>query len=404
MTHRYPPPPPPLRGAGEIGAWLRRRQVRAVTLLTDPAVAAAEISAAVRQQIRAAGLTATPVPVRPGGDLDAVRHLADALAPGELVVAVGGGTTLDLAKLAALSSAHPEAMSRLSVPQRGGLVPLPPELGASVRVLAVPTTLGTGSELGFVACFGHGDGKRLAIGPCLRPEGAVWDARATATLPPEAVVDGVLEALFRTVSPYIGDPTPLPVQDALVETLARRLVRTGRETAAAIAAGRPVPGELRLRIAELSAESQIGHTNAGRDPHAVKAWAVANELSVVLGLPKMRALAVVWAAAWRRIAAGDTRYGDPDRMRALWRAVRTEAPELPTAPQDGLVALMRDWQTPLDLRAAPDQLDRAARRTVRAWGAGLPVLGELGVRDVRALLADATTPEPSPLRAGAPAP
>ncbi|MET9610527.1 daptide-type RiPP biosynthesis dehydogenase [Streptomyces sp. NPDC006512] len=386
----FVPPAPPLRSIGELADWLRRDGAPAVTVLADPAVAGQSVTTLVCAQVRAAGLDPRLVTLDPAGGVRATTELAALLAPGELVIGIGGGTTLDFAKLAALTAARPELPKYLNSPQRSGFLVLPPALGTSVRVLAVPTTLGTGSELGTVACFAKDGAKLLATGACLRPVAALWTAEATATLPPELIADGVLEALFRTVSPYAGDHTDLPEQDAQVEELTARLLAAGYHVAAHRAHGTPVPAELRLRIAEMSGESQIGLLNIGRSPYAVKCWAIANELSTTLNLAKMRTVSALWPVLWRRTLAGDTRLGSPDRIRRLWSTLRNHAPWLDEDPADGLLALMRHWHIDRTVTATGTEIARATTRTMRAWGAGLPILDELSAADVRALLTEAT--------------
>ncbi|MFF3940619.1 daptide-type RiPP biosynthesis dehydogenase [Streptomyces phaeofaciens] len=388
----FVPPAPPLRGIGELADWLRQDGTRAVTVVADPAVAGQPVTTKVCAQIESVGLTPTVIVLDGPTGLDEVAEAAARLTPDELVVGIGGGTTLDFAKLAALSARHPDFPRYLTSPQRSGFLVLPPALGSRARVLAIPTTLGTGSELGTVACFARDGAKLLATGSCLRPVAALWAPEATETLPAELIADGALEALFRTVSPYTGDDTDLPEQDAEVESLAARLVVAGYEVAALRAEMRPVPAALRLRIAESSGESQIGRINIGRSPYAVKCWAMANELSTTLNLAKMRTVSALWPVLWRHTLAGDTRLGSPARVHRLWTTLRRTAPWLSEDPADGLLQLMRDWRIDRTVRADAARIDRATTRIMRGWGAGLPILDELSAADVRALLTEATEP------------
>jgi NADP-dependent alcohol dehydrogenase len=381
-----------MRGVDHVADWLRRDRTPAVTVLADPAVADQVITSSIRAQVERAGLTPRILGYTGQGGIGAIRQLAERLNPGELVIGIGGGTTLDLAKLAVLSAKHPEALRWLAAPQRSGLIALPPRLGTSTRVLAVPTTLGTGSELGTVACFEHADSKRLVTGPCLRPVAAMWTPEATATLPIEMIGDAVLEALFRTVSPYIGDPTVLADEDALVEDLAGQLLKAGYQVAGHRRCGRAAGPELRLRIAELSGESQIGRINLGRSPYSVKGWPIANELSTTLGLTKMRTVAAVWPVLWRRILAGDDRLGCAGRINQLWTILRRQAPQLDPDPAIGLSGLMDEWWVDREVRATSLQIDAAVTQTMRAWGAGLPMLGGLTAGDLRSFLTEATQP------------
>ncbi|GAB3169560.1 daptide-type RiPP biosynthesis dehydogenase [Streptomyces incanus] len=375
-----------------IPVLLRELRPTGVTLLADPAVAGHTVTRAVQDGITRAGITPTRALTPADGGVRAVEALASRLCPGELIVGVGGGSTLDLAKLAAAAGRRPELLRYLTSPQRSGLIALPGTWEEPAAVLAVPTTLGTGSEAGQVACFTHRDAKRIAMGRSLKPFAALHTAEATETLPAPLVMDGALEAVFRTLIPYSSDTLDLPEQDAAVEQLAVGLLTAGDELARHLAQGRPAPATARLRLAHLSAESQLGQINVGRDPYAVKCWAIANELSTFLGVAKMRAVCALWPAVWRRALDGDLRFGSADRIHRLWQRLRHQVPWLAPEPEDGLRQLMLRWQTDHTLRLSPRLRRDIALRSVRAWGAGLPTLAKLSADDITALLAEATEP------------
>ncbi|MDQ0960417.1 alcohol dehydrogenase class IV [Streptomyces sp. B4I13] len=381
---------------------LRELRPTGVTVLADPAVADHAVTRNVTAEIVRAGFTPTVAVTPADGGMRAVEARASRFSPGELVVGVGGGSTLDFAKLSAAVGRRPGLLRYLTSAQRSGLVALPLTEGEHAEVLAVPTTLGTGSEAGPVACFPHEDGKRIAMGECLRPRAALRVPEATETLPGPLVLDGVLEAIFRTVIPYSSDTLDLPEQDAAVEELAGELLTAGDALARRLAAGLPAPAPERLRVARLSAESQRGAINVGRSPYAVKCWALANELSTTLGLAKMRAVAALWPVVWRQALRGDTRFGSADRVHRLWERLGQRAPWLAPRPDDGLEQLMRRWRIDRTVHLAPHLRHHVALRSVRAWGAGLPTLAGLSADDVVALLAEAT--EPTAFPAGSPEP
>ncbi|WP_116246384.1 daptide-type RiPP biosynthesis dehydogenase [Nocardiopsis sp. FIRDI 009] len=388
MTTAYPVPPAPM-AVERLADWIRRDGSRAITVLFDPAIAGQPVATTVTERVGRAGVTPRVLTATSDSDLGTVESLAESLGENELVIAVGGGTVVDQAKLAVLFRRSPEAHDRVRAPQRSGMVALPPHLGTSVRVVAVPTTLGTGTELSTVACVTHAGGKRLVTGPCLRPAASVLTTEATGTLPVRLVSEGVLEALFRTVSPYVGDHADLPEPDALTEDLAVRLVRVGDRVRRLRSAGEPVDGATRLRIAELSGQSQIGDTNLGRDPYAVKGWLLGNELSSELGLSKVHAIAALWPVLWERIAQGDTRLGSARRLARIWDRILATDPYLPTDPAAGIAALTDAWLVDRDIVTTPERLDAATSRVMRSWGAGLPMLGGLRTHEVRDLFARA---------------
>ncbi|MFC8566301.1 daptide-type RiPP biosynthesis dehydogenase [Streptomyces sp. NPDC057245] len=393
-------------GGDGLAQWLGTRPERSVALLLDGGVAEAGIAGSVRARIERGGRKARTVVVTGPGTPHAVTELARRIQDADLVVAVGGGSLLDQAKLAVLLRTDPDALGRLTVPQRSGLVLLPAGQARGPRLVAVPTTLGTGSELSAVACLEYQGGKRLVMGGALRPDAAVVDPEATATLPADLVAEGVLEVLFRICGSYVGDHRDQPTEDALAQALAERTVRLGHEVRARRAAGRAADERLRTEIAKISGLSHAGWVVLNRSPYAGKGWYLANELSSELGLRKMTAVAALLPPLWGAIAAGDTRLGSARRLDALWRRLRTDAPDpagqgrtappLPEDPAAGIAALIDSWGVGRRVTAEPGRLAVVARRSVRAWGAGLPMLDGLGAADIEGLLAQAVS-DPTPV-------
>jgi len=372
-------------GCDGLAPWLAGRPERTVTLLVDGAVADAAITGLVREQLARAGRRDTEVDtvVLAGpGDLAGVAGLAGRAR--DLVVAVGGGSLLDQAKLAVLLRSGAEARTRLEVPQRSGLILLPRAPGPRPGLVAVPTTLGTGSESSAVACLDFPRGKRLIMGSVLQPDVAVLDPVATGTLPAALVAEGALEVLFRLTGLYVGDHADLPTEDALARTLARRVVELG------YAPGSPAA---RAEIAKVSGLSHAGWVVLGRAPYAGKGWYLANELSSALGLRKMTAVAALLPPLWRAVADGDVRLGSARRLRRMWAELRTApaAAELPEDPADGIAALIDAWGVDRRIDADADALAAVAPRTVRAWGAGLPMLDGLSAADIHGLFQQAVS-------------
>jgi len=324
----------------------------------------------------------------------------------DTVVAVGGGSLLDLVKLATAAVGDASLPARLSA-GRCGVVGLPPSIArrpgstTGPRRILVPTTVGTGSEVSAVACTRVRGANRLVTGEALRPEIAVLDPAATGGLPAAMIAEGVLEALLRVLGPMIGSAEARPVPDAAALALAGELVRlgdrlaerrgdlTGEAAAAAeaVAAAEAAAGDDRLRASELSAYTHTSWALAGRDPFGGRAWYIANEVATVLGVRKMPATMPVVAAVWARAAAGDRRFGHPERLAPAWDAVRRAArPGLGGDPAAGIRRLATRWAVADCPPATPAQLTAIAGRTVRAFGGGLPPLASITHADVVALL------------------
>ncbi|MEQ4724130.1 daptide-type RiPP biosynthesis dehydogenase [Nonomuraea sp. B19D2] len=373
-----------LYGTTGLAAWLATAaSPRTVTLLVDTAVAEYPIVDRVRREVGKARLRETLIELDGPSGVDGVRELATRLTGTGLVLAVGGGSLLDQAKLASVLCGDQDALRRLTVRQRSGMLMLPPSTRRALPLFAVPTTLGTGTEVSMVACLSYPGGKRLITGDRLRPDLAVLDPLATATLPAELVSEGVLEVLFRITSGYLGDHEDRPTEDALVETLATLVVREGYAAARALAADGRAGDALLLEIAKLSGLTHSETLHVGRPVFVNKGWMIANELSTGLGTRKMSAIAVVMPELWRRIAAGDDRLGSARRLARLWAGLRAAAPAgLPASPGEGIAALIDGWGVDRSLSADADTVDAIAGRTVRAWGMGLPMLGALTRDDI----------------------
>ncbi|PWG08861.1 alcohol dehydrogenase [Streptomyces sp. V2] len=370
--------------------WLSHSKARTLTLLADPAVADSETVARITACAQWADRTVERYVPEGPGTLESVTELAHRLRTSELVVAVGGGTLLDQAKLAALMSAAPVVRDRLAARGRSGLVLLPADAEPAVPVVTVPTTVGTGSELSGGACLAGPQGKRLVLGGGLQPDVAVLDPVATRTLPVELLAEGVFEVFFRVAGMYVGDPQDLPTEDAFTLTLLRRMTELGAELASVRRAGEAPGDALRLEIAKLSGVSHGPWFNAGRDPSACKGWYLANELSTGLGLRKMTAAAAVLPPLWRRIEEGDVPWGSAPRLHRLWQAVASaHRPALPADPVEGIETLLDTWLIGRDVEASEERAELIARSTLRAWGDGLPTLGALTLSDVRRVLTEA---------------
>jgi alcohol dehydrogenase class IV len=125
----------------------------------------------------------------------AVERLLDAVrghGP-RAVVAVGGGSVVDSAKVVALL-----ARSSLAVADALDGAPLPSE---ALPLVAIPTTSGSGSEVTSTATLWERDAgrKRSLETPRLFPTLAVVDPALTATLPREPLVSAGLDALVQAI-------------------------------------------------------------------------------------------------------------------------------------------------------------------------------------------------------------
>lgn len=314
-------------------------------------------------------------------DLRTVRALVARLAahPPDTVVGIGGGSVLDVVKLACLVACDPGLSDVLEVwGRRAGMIPLPDGRIPQLRRILVATTIGTGVEVSPVACVESGGHKRIVVDSRLAPELAVLDPACTATLPPQLLREGVLEALLRIIGPVAGSAPVGGLPDAEAAMLVSQLVAVGNRFAAG-----DTGGDARLTAAMLSAATHTGWALVGRETFAAKHWYLANELSTVLGLRKMIVTAALLPAVWTRIASGDVRYGDRAQLAMAWRWIDD------SDPVTGLRALLRRWDLDHEVEVPAAAIRKAAHRAVLSWGGRLPMLSGLTMAEIEGLYTDA---------------
>ncbi len=129
-----------------------------------------------------------------------------------IIIGVGGGSVLDVAKLVRLAATHPEPLAQYDDALGGDqniVGPLPP-------MIAIPTTAGTGSEVGRsgVVTIEATNRKTVIFSPLLLPEVAILDPAMTTTMPAQITAATGMDALTHCLEAYcsLGDH---PMADAL---------------------------------------------------------------------------------------------------------------------------------------------------------------------------------------------
>jgi alcohol dehydrogenase class IV len=157
------------------------------------------------------------------------------------IVAMGGGSPIDLAKGVALLASHPGPLEAYAL-ILGGL----PKITASVApVIAVPTTAGTGSEVGRGALITLADGRKLGfISPHLIPRRAICDPELTIGLPPPLTAATGMDALTHCVETFLS-PRDNPPAEAIALDGLRRAFRH-LEAVVADGASREARGQMMM--------------------------------------------------------------------------------------------------------------------------------------------------------------
>lgn len=138
------------------------------------------------------------------------------------VIAIGGGSPIDLAKGVALLATHEGPLERYAMIY-GGLERI---TAAVAPVIAVPTTAGTGAEVGRAALLTLADGRKLGfISPHLIPKRAICDPELTLGLPPGLTAATGLDALSHCIETLFS-PRYNPPADAIALDGAGRIWRS----------------------------------------------------------------------------------------------------------------------------------------------------------------------------------
>ncbi len=137
------------------------------------------------------------------------------------LVAVGGGSPIDLAKAVALLASHDGPLEQYAA-ILGGI----PKITAAVApLIAVPTTAGTGSEVGRAALITLDDGRKLGfISPHMIPNRAICDPALTVGMPPQLTAASGMDALTHCFETYLS-PRVNPPADAIALDGAARALR-----------------------------------------------------------------------------------------------------------------------------------------------------------------------------------
>jgi alcohol dehydrogenase class IV len=209
--------------AAEIAAAVGMRKP---LLVTDPGLARGPILPRVRGILEAmhpAVYDRTPQnPDEPAVEEAAALFKAEAC---DGVIALGGGSPIDLAKGVALMATHEGPLEQYAV-IAGGLARITPRMAP---VIAIPTTAGTGSEVGRASLITLRDGRKLGfISPHMIPRVALCDPELTLGLPPSLTAATGMDALTHCIETYLSPRVNPPAEAIAIDGAGRaaRWIRT----------------------------------------------------------------------------------------------------------------------------------------------------------------------------------
>ena len=249
----------------------------------------------------------------------------------DVIVALGGGSAMDLAK----------AVSWFS--------------GEKMALVAIPTTSGSGSEVTDFAILTHNHVKHPLVDPRLRPNMAILDSDLLKELPPGLVADTGFDVLAHAVEAFVASNA-----GAVTDALAKDAFCACFATLPASFAGRQ---EVRLRLHQAAAMAGMAFTQAGLG----LCHALSHSLGGVFHVPHGRLNAILLPAVIgtnAHVAAG--RYAVLARAAGLGGSADMVAVR---NLRSALVRLRSDLKLPGTLQAAgiaPRELWENMERIVKA--------------------------------------
>jgi len=164
---------------------LEETEVHKPLVVTDPGIRATSVFEAVVSVLKEAGVPHAIYDRVHGNPIeeDVLESAALYRSAGcDGVIGLGGGSALDVAKAVIVAARHQGALTELEW-QAGGLGRM---VGPYEPIIAIPTTSGTGSEVGRSSVItSHKLGRKIIIfSPWLMPKRAILDPELTVGLPP----------------------------------------------------------------------------------------------------------------------------------------------------------------------------------------------------------------------------
>jgi len=305
-------PPTLLFGPGcraDLPALLRELGAERPLVVTDPGVAAAGHAEPLLAGLNRAGIEAQAWDgVAPDPDEGHAERCAEQIAAGghASVIALGGGSVIDTAKVAAVLATNGGKTADYFGFDRVRRPGLP--------LLTIPTTPGSGAEVSSHAVIVQlaPRKKEVVAGLHLLPRAAVVDPDLLATLPPEQTTWSALDGFIHAVEAFLARRAT-PFTDIYarmaVPAIARALPRV-------LADGSDPEAREQLALGCLTSGLAMANANAGA------IHALGYPLTSRYGIPHGLANALMAAAALERIAAGS-----PERSAELAGLLEDGNPE-----------------------------------------------------------------------------
>lgn len=271
---------------GDLGAELDALGARKVFLVGDKGIVSTGILSRVQYGLESAGaqIAGCFIDVPPNSAAESVRKCAAQVknSGADTIVAVGGGSVIDTAKMAALLCTHGGDLADYAGAQT---VP-----GPIIPLVAIPTTAGTGSEVTQAAViYDETEHRKLSfVDQYLRPRLAILDPELTVGLPPLLTAATGMDAATHAIEAFVDIEHSVVSDGMAIQSL--RLI--GRSLSIAVKDGGNIEARMDMLVASTLAGIAFDHSMVGVThamAHAVGALApvhhgVANTILLPYGM------------------------------------------------------------------------------------------------------------------------
>lgn len=206
-------------GASNLAKRLQERGYKSILIVTDPGVLSAGLldkalilfkELSLPFQVFSDVQADPPVPV-----IEAAIAMAQSCSA-DCIVGFGGGSSMDVAKLAALLAPGKEVLTDV---YGVGMAK-----GPRLPLFLIPTTAGTGSEVTTISIVTVSESeKKGVVSPHLLPDVALLDAELTLGLPPHVTAATGIDAMVHAIEAFTTKRLKNPISDCLAKEALRLL-------------------------------------------------------------------------------------------------------------------------------------------------------------------------------------
>lgn len=211
--------------SARIGELVRALGCRSIFLVTDLGIVKAGLLESALENFGNTGVGVTlftDVVADPPTHVVLAAAKAAKAARVDGVVSIGGGSSMDVAKLVALLVASEERLD--------DIYGVGNAKGPRLPLVLAPTTAGTGSEVTPISIVTTGEGeKRGVVSPVLLPDWAVLDADLTLGLPQAITAATGIDAMVHAIEAYTSKRLKNAVSDCLAREALTLLAGNIRE-------------------------------------------------------------------------------------------------------------------------------------------------------------------------------